>query len=192
MAAKPGANFARTDEERGVDPRLSNFVWDKWKGVEGGYYESRWASPTKLRITHKVQDDLPWIVSCCDGDNEPDFDWTVSLDDPAWLVTDASTRFAGPNDHNTARVAAEMSKIQAIFTQAKGAYDSAGSVQQGEVVASVVAPVVAPVVVPVVAPEQVTMERDVAAKLKELIGMRDSGALTEEEFIVAKAKALAE
>ena len=44
-------------------------------------------------------------------------------------------------------------------------------------------------------PEDLTIERGgsggIAAELKELIALRESGALTEEEFLAAKAKTLA-
>ena len=91
--------------------------------------------------------------------------------------------------HMRAQVSAERSRVQAIVSQLKGMYDaekSAGVPTTSKMEREATPEAVTVAAVPVPATSGIT------EKLKELAALKESGALTEEEFTAAKAAALRE
>lgn len=169
---------------------------------------TEWQGPLKLSSADDDDNGLDECLACCCASGvHQTWVWNVSFDDAAWLVSDDEphgfNRMLGDGTSHVMReLNQELVRIQAIFTQAKASFDSqqaanstateaAGGVKaEAQAVGTVITAAT------IVAPEDVTMERGgsgsgVAAELKEIIAMRESGALSEEEFLAAKAKVLA-
>lgn len=159
-------------------------------------YEAEWTDILTLRAR-----DNSACLACCAPGCFQDKTWAVSMDDAAWIVCDALAGGFNRMQGNMADtgmlndVHREMVRVQAIFSQGKAAFDS-----QVKDEAQAVGTVVATVEDVVATVEDVTMERagsgsgnggGIAAELKELAALRESGALTEEEFAKAKAKVMA-
>ena len=133
-----------------------------------------------LRLTHRnnvsTREDAGLCCDCEDGLR--DHVWEVELGPANWIVTHVCSIRIQWNDE----LRQERMDVQSTVTSLRNQHYSA------EVVVGSV-----PVVTPAV-PQQVMQreEAGIAAKLERLAELKQSGALTDEEFRAAKARALLE
>ena len=95
-----------------------------------GDYKYTWEGDTTLKLEHRDNDEC---MACCMPGCFQNLVWKVSFGD-AWVVTDGLNRsfnrlHACPWANKNA--AMEISPVQAIFTQAKAAFDAQGKAAAG-------------------------------------------------------------
>ena len=95
-----------------------------------GDYKYAWEGDTTLKLEHRDNDEC---MACCMPGCFQNLVWKVSFGD-AWVVTDGLNRsfnrlHACPWANKNA--AMEISPVQAVFTQAKAAFDAQGKAAAG-------------------------------------------------------------
>ena len=165
-----------------------------------GKYKVTAVGGSTLRLTHKdnVATDAGenCIYQCCCAGFAQNYIWEVELGPNEWVVTDACD-FHIYTRVSDGEVLTERADVQAVVSRLRNEYapkrPPAGSESSAPVAVGIV-------VVPDAmqrdddgpAASAAKPAADIAAKLRELTALKESGALTEEEFGLAKAKALAE
>ena len=152
-----------------------------------GTHTIKWVSETKVELTDKNNQDE--VMACCCSGVVQNFMWGIDFADGVATVKDELDDFnrINTNLRQMNQVSIETIKINSMAAQIAMSIkikENAGGASNPAVVT------VACVVPDIMSRDEPKVD-DIATQLEKLNGLKESGALSEEEYAAAKAKALA-